>query len=148
MCILLCSVSCVVPVHNLSLLFKFLSMQRKFSYLFIISLLVLAACNNADKKHDRHKDEPTSQADSLMQDVMDGHDVGMAKYSKLGLMEKKIKASLDSIAKLPAKTREGLAPYKARLDSAAADLSYAMVAMDQWMEEFDMDSAKNDLQQR
>lgn len=127
---------------------KFLSMQYKFSYLFIISLVMLAACNNADKKQEGHTKEPKTQADSLMADVMDGHDIGMSKYGKLTAMEKKVQATLDSISKLPAKAREALAPYKAQLDSTARDLNYAITAMDKWMEEFDMDSAKNDMKQR
>lgn len=134
--------------EGVSLLFKFFSMQRKFSYLFIVALGLLFACNNAKKKQEGHTKEPKTQADSLMADVMDGHDVGMAKYGKLTAMEKKVKATLDSISKLPAKTREALAPYTAQLDSTAKDLRYAIFAMDQWMEEFDMDSAKNDMNKR
>jgi len=118
-----------------------------FAALFLFSFI---ACKNADKEdhsgHNTH--EPKTQADSLMSDVMDGHDVGMAKYGKLQAMEKKVKAALDSISKLPAKTREGLSVYKSRLDSLSADLSYALFAMDKWMEEFDMDSAKDDMQKR
>jgi hypothetical protein len=130
------------------LFFKNLSMQKIFGILSIFLLVVLVACKNADKKHEGHSEEPKTQADSLMADVMDGHDVGMAKYGKLTAMEKKVKATLDSISKLPAKAREALAPYKAQLDSTAKDLSYAIFAMDKWMEEFDMDSAKNDMKQR
>jgi hypothetical protein len=63
-------------------------------------------------------------------------------------MEKKVKAALDSIAKLPAKSKQDLAPYKVKLDSVAADLSYAIFAMDKWMEEFDMDSAKDNIEAR
>lgn len=114
-------------------------------------VLTLLACNN-EKKQDDHsghkKNEPKTQSDSLMADVMDGHNVGMAKYSKLQAMEKKVKAALDSIAKLPAKTKQDLAPYKAKLESVAADLSYAIFAMDKWMEEFDMDSAKDNIEAR
>lgn len=111
----------------------------------------ILACNN-EKNHEGHNshknNEPKNQADSLMADVMDGHDVGMAKYGKLQAMEKKVKATLDSIAKLPAKAQQELVPYKAKLDSAAADLSYAIFAMDKWMTEFDMDSAKDNMEAR
>lgn len=120
--------------------------------LLIAAMAVLAfmSCNNEKKEeHNGHgKHEPANRADSLMADVMDGHDAGMAKYGKLQAMEKKVKATLDSIAKLPAKAKQELAPYKARLDSAAADLSYALFAMDKWMEEFDMDSAKDNMEAR
>jgi tellurite resistance-related uncharacterized protein len=124
--------------------------MRTLFFLLICSALSIG-CNN-DKKHDDHtghtKKAPQTQEDSLMADVMDGHNVGMGKYNKLQAMEKKVKASLDSIGKLPAKAQQELAPYKAKLDSAAADLSYAIFAMDKWMEEFDMDSARNNLEVR
>lgn len=124
--------------------------MKKFAISFIV-LFMITACNN-EKKHDDHsghaKNEPKTRADSLMADVMDGHDAGMAKYGKLQAIEKKVKAALDSISKLPAKAKQELAPYKAKLDSTAADLSYAIFAMDKWMEEFKMDSAKDDMEAR
>lgn len=119
--------------------------------LSLLAFTLLMACKN-DKKEGVHnhtkKNVPQTQEDSLFADVMDGHDVGMAKYGKLGAMEKKVKAVLDSIGKLPAKAQTAAAPYKAQLDSLGKDLSYAIFAMDKWMEEFNMDSAKSDLQQR
>jgi hypothetical protein len=127
--------------------------MKKIFFLLATAGLFLASCNN-DKKdpeaghHNHGKNTPQNQEDSLMADVMDGHDAGMAKYGKLQTMEKKVKASLDSISKLPAKARQELAPYKAKLDSVAADLSYALFAMDKWMEEFDMDSAKDNIENR
>lgn len=126
--------------------------MRKLYLLLVASTLVAAtACNN-EKKHEEHtghkKEAPKNQEDSLMADVMDGHDVGMAKYGKLQAMEKKVRATLDSIGKLPLKAQQGLAPLKAKLDSAASDLSYAIFAMDKWMEEFKMDSAKEDIKAR
>ena len=124
-------------------------MKRILFSFTLVTLLI--ACNN-DKKHEDHsghgKKAPETQEDSLMAQVMDGHDVGMAKYGKLMAMEKKVKATIDSIGKLPLKAQKELAPLKVKLDSAAADLSYAIFAMDQWMEEFNMDSAKNDAELR
>jgi len=112
-----------------------------------LAVVVIIACKN-EKKNGHSGKEPQTQADSLMADVMDGHDVGMAKYGKLQAIEKKVRASIDSISNLPAKAQETLAPYKAKLDSAAADLSNAIFAMDKWMEEFNMDSAKDDMEKR
>lgn len=136
---------------GLSLQLKIEVMNKVYSLLLITALAVVVSCNNEKKQEDHTghgKNSPQTQEDSLMADVMDGHNVGMAKYSKLQAMEKKVKATLDSIGKLPAKAQQELAPYKAKLDSAAADLSYAIFAMDKWMEEFDMDSAKNNLEAR
>lgn len=115
-------------------------------------LILFTACNNSDRKQtgdNTHKtDEPKTQADSLMAAVMDGHDVGMAKYGKLNAMQKKVQEVLDSIAKLPARGQQAAAPYKAKLDAAAKDLTNALTAMDKWMEEFNMDSAVNNMEQR
>ena len=115
-----------------------------------IALILLTACNNNDKKQedDSNKEAPKTQADSLMDEVMDGHNVGMAKYSKLTDMEKKVKTVLDSISKLPAKAQIEVKGYKEKLDSLGKDLNYAIVAMDKWMEEFNMDSALNNMEQR
>lgn len=124
--------------------------MKKYILLFSIAALAFACNNNKEQgSHNGHsKEAPQTQEDSLMADVMDGHNVGMAKYGKLQAMEKKVKAVLDSIGKLPAKAQQELAPLKVRLDSTAADLRDAISAMDRWMEEFDMDSARNNLENR
>jgi hypothetical protein len=118
----------------------------------LLALIMFAACNNSDKKHDDHSGhtskEPKTAADSLMAEVMDGHDVGMAKMSKISNMQKEVQRVLDSIATLPAKAKQASLPLKAKLDAVAADLSYAEMAMNKWMNEFNMDSALNDMQVR
>lgn len=121
-------------------------------YIFPLILLIIAACNNADKKQEGNKDHttdvPKTQADSLMADIMDGHGVGMSKMGKISVMQKQVTRLLDSIATLPAKTRQAAAAYKNKLDSVAKDLSYAEMAMNKWMDEFNMDSAVNNLDER
>jgi hypothetical protein len=125
--------------------------MKKLLFPFL-TVAILAACNNSDKKHDEHDGhthtEPKTEADSLMAEVMDGHNVGMAKMSKIGTMQKEIKRVLDSIATLPAKAKQAAAPLKVKLDSLASDLSYAEMAMDKWMSEFNMDSAVNNIEER
>ena len=124
--------------------------MKKF-ILAAISILFLVACNNNsdNSKGMLGNDKaPKTQADSLMADVMDGHDVGMGKMSKISKMQNEITRVLDSIAKLPAKAQQAVAPYKAKLDSLKADLVAAEMAMDKWMTEFNMDSAVNNVQER
>ena len=103
----------------------------KKNILSFIIVIIAIACNNADKKQEGSSDHttkaPKTQADSLMNDVMDGH---------------------DSIAKLPVKAKYAAAPLKAKLDSLVADLSYAEKAMNKWMDEFNMDSAVNNIDKR
>lgn len=101
-----------------------------------IALIMLTACNNNDKKQegDGNKEGPKTQADSLMNDVMDGHNVGMAKYTKLNEMEKKVKAALDSISKLPAKAQQASMNYKVNLEGLGNSIRNAIISMDKWME--------------
>jgi hypothetical protein len=101
------------------------------------------ACNNSKKE-----DPLKTQADKLQQEVLDGHDVAMPKSMRIPDIETKVKAITDSLEKLPAKAKEAAAPYKAKLDELSKDLSYASMAMDKWMTEFDMDSFKSNMEQR
>ncbi len=127
-------------------------MKKVFIPLIVVFTIAIISCNNSDKKQEDHSghttDVPKTQADSLMADVMDGHNVGMAKMGKIRAMQNEVKKVLDSIATLPAKAQQAAAPLRAKLDSAAADLSNAEMAMDKWMTEFNMDSAINNIDER
>jgi hypothetical protein len=118
----------------------------------VASISILIACNNADKQHEGHQGHttgtPQTKEDSLYTDVMDGHNVGMAKMSKIRALQAEVKKVLDSIASLPARAQQAAAPFKTKLDSLTTDLSYAEMAMDKWMSEFKMDSAKNNIEER
>lgn len=118
-------------------------MKRLFLFVSIISLL--GACNNDDSAK---KDTATSTADSLQDEVVKIHDIAMPKSMKIPDVQKKVQGLLDSIGKLPAKAKEAAAPLKARLEEVKGELSYAETAMNMWMEELNLDSAKNDIQKR
>lgn len=113
---------------------------------FLFTIAIVSCNNNTEQDDPEARANP--QADSLMADVMDGHDVGMARMGKIRSMRAAVSRLLDSIQALPEKARNAAAPLKSRLDSVAADLNYAETAMDKWMSEFDMDSAKNNIQKR
>jgi hypothetical protein len=115
-----------------------------FAFAFAIGVL---ACNNS-KTEKNKKSESELMADSLMKEVEDGHNVGMAKMGRLTRAEQATRRILDSIQKLPAKARQAAQPLQVKLDSLQKDLSYAESAMNKWMNEFNMDSAVNDVQQR
>ena len=55
---------------------------------------------------------------------------------------------LDSISTLPAQQAKAAASYKQQLETLVSDLNYADFAMDKWMVEFNLDSAKDNLQLR
>lgn len=125
--------------------------MKKIVVLFLFGfVLCLFACNDSKTGHGGHEQNnvPKTQADSLMKEVEDGHNVGMAKMGRLTRAEQATRRLLDSIEKLPAKARQATIPLKAKLDSLQKDLSYAESAMNKWMNEFNMDSAINNAEER
>ena len=125
-------------------------MNIVFIAFIFLSAISIISCNDSKTTHSGHvkNNEPKTKADSLMNDVMDGHNIGMAKMGKLTRAEQRTRRLLDSIEKLPAKAREAAVPLKVKLDSLQKDLSYAEFAMNKWMEEFNMDSALNNVEER
>lgn len=113
-------------------------------------LITTIACNNdkASGTNNRKKETLKTPADSLMHEVMEGHDAVMPKMSKVRTAQKKAQQMIDSIAKLPAKAQSAVTALKTRLDSLVNELNYADFAMDKWMSEFNMDSAVSNMQER
>ncbi len=126
-------------------------MKRLYFLLLNTLLIAFVACNN-DKNHEGHsghkKNPQQNRADSLMAEVMDGHDAVMPKMGKVRGAQKEAQRLIDSIAALPAKAQAEAASLKAKLEELVKDLGYADFAMDKWMTEFDMDSAKDNEEQR
>jgi hypothetical protein len=120
----------------------------------VIALLGIAftACNSSGEKSkptpDSTTENPKTPADSLMSDVLEGHDASMSKMGKLDAMQQEVQKVLDSIAKLPGKTKTMLAPYKTKMERALEDLKSAKSEMEIWMDTFNMDSALNNMEQR
>ena len=125
---------------------KILTMHKVFSLLATGLILSFTACNN-DSSNSKPKDD-TATADSLQDEVVKIHDIAMPKSMKIPDVQKKVQGLLDSIGKLPAKAKEAAAPLKAKLEEVKGELSYAESAMDTWMQELNLDSAKNDIQKR
>ncbi|GAB3420129.1 hypothetical protein GCM10027516_16300 [Niabella aquatica] len=95
------------------------------------------ACNNSGSENN---ERAKTLSDSLLQQVLEGHDVVMPKMMKLQRLQKEAAAEMDSLKKLPGNA------HKARialLDSTIKNLAYADVAMNEWMEGFRYDSLKN-----
>jgi hypothetical protein len=106
----------------------------------ILGVCLCIACNNAEKKTVAEK----TPADSLMHEVMEGHDAVMPKMSKVRGAQKKAQQMLDSLSALSSKASDAAAPLKVKLQQLINELNYADFAMDKWMNEFNMDSAVND----
>lgn len=124
----------------------------KVIQIFVIAFftITISACNSVENKHNGHlqTNEPKTKADSLLRDVDDDHITAMAKMGRLTRAEQTTRRLLDSIAKLTAKGRQAAEQIKVKLDSLQKELSYAEFAMNKWMNEFNMDSSVNNVQER
>jgi hypothetical protein len=89
-----------------------------------------------------------SQADSLYKEVIDGHNVGMEGWMNIENRKKGIQHLLDSISTLPEKAKTEASQLKDKLSAAAGDLQVAYDEMDKWMPTLNLDSAKDNLEQR
>jgi Na+/phosphate symporter len=124
-----------------------------FMFKFLIPVLFTAiisivACKNSDKENVANPAASSTLTDSLEKEVMDGHNVGMAKYGKLKGALNATQKLLDSIAKLPAKSRELISGSQKKLEKLAEELNSAISGMDKWMDEYNMDSAVNNAELR
>ena len=100
--------------------------MKKIVFCALVPAVIFAmSCGNDGGQITRSK----TQLDSLLDDVLEGHNIGMAKLGKLTRAEQTTKRLLDSIAKLPEKARKAAEPLKVKLDSLKNDLSYAEFAM-------------------
>ncbi len=83
-----------------------------------------------------------------MHEVMEQHDKGMAKMSKINRAKENIQHVLDSISKLPANLQKASLQYRMQLDSAFNRLNFANYAMEKWMNEFNMDTLKENAEEQ
>lgn len=131
-----------------SSLIKF--MKQLFLASLATAVFFFTACKNADKKgEDKVSGKSLEKtADSLYQQVIDIHNEGMAGWMKIEKKQEMIKHLLDSVEALPAKMKAGASPFKDKLKEAAGNLTTAYDEMDKWMPTLNLDSAKDDLEQR
>lgn len=116
----------------------------RIATLFVAGFLWIA-CNDVQKsdaegRKDGFSQTPKTKEDSLYHEVMEGHDVGMAKMGQLKGALKQVQQALDSVHKLPAAKQNK--QYLQVLTSVQEDLNYAETSMNKWMEDFSIDSGK------
>jgi hypothetical protein len=121
-------------------------MKKRCAILFLFAVTIMTACNNSAEI--KNNEVTKTKADSLLDEVDDGHAVAMGKMGKLNRTQQQVSRLIDSISKLPAKAREAAAPYKTKLENLQEELRTADVNMNQWMESFNMDSAVNNTEER
>lgn len=105
--------------------------------IFVFFTYLLVACNAPASNN---AESENSVADSLLQQVLDGHDVAMPKMMKLERLQKQARAEIDSLKKVTGKAN---AARIALLDSIIKSLSFADVSMNEWMGGFKYDSLKD-----
>jgi hypothetical protein len=125
-------------------------MKSKLLVFLIFSAVLLGCQSASENQHEGHNGHgktnvPKTPADSLYTQVMDIHDQVMPKMGKIRGAQKQAQQLLDSLSSLPAKQAKTVAPYKQQLETLISDLNYADFAMDKWMVEFNLDSAKDNL---
>lgn len=106
---------------------------------------LFAGCNSTG---DTGKQTVKTRADSLMDEVMKNHNIGMAKMDKIDEVQKRVQQSIDSISKLSILLQKKSKAYKIQLDSMLGRLKLANEAMENWMNEFNMDSSLNNMDER
>jgi hypothetical protein len=125
-----------------------MDMKKKLFTLFFLA--GLASCKNAPKQEQERTDgfNPVlkTREDSLFHDVMEGHDMGMARMGKISRYLSQVQKALDSLNKLPASKVD--TKYQQFLIDLQKELNYADYGMNTWMEEFKVDSAKGEKEKR
>ena len=112
----------------------------------IIFLLISCKSSNSSDNNDRQAKE--SASDSLMHEILKQHDVGMSKMNKISITKKRVQQALDSIAKLPTDLQKKSVQYRMQLDSTFNWLTFADRHMETWMNEFNMDSLKDNKEEQ
>ena len=114
----------------------------KFVAQFVFVLLFIG-CNSSNTSTENNNKITESASDSLMHEILRQHDIGMAKMNKISEAKNRIQHSLDSISKLPVDLQKKSVQYRMGLDSAFNRLTFADSHMETWMNEFNMDSLKD-----
>lgn len=125
-------------------------MRNLFLIVFAVSALMMACTDAAESDADKRKDgfsaAPQTREDSLYHEVMEGHDIGMAKIGQVKKYLNQVKHLRDSVGKLPASKVDET--YQQNLMDMEEDLNYADYSMFTWMEEFKADTLKDNKEQR
>jgi hypothetical protein len=121
--------------------------MRSLFFLFL-SFFLANACRDAEEsetvsRKNGYTPVLKNREDSLQQDVLQGHDEAMAKMSKLSKQLTKVQWKIDSLGP----SRSASTSYK-QWAGLKEDLLSAEFGMNQWMEEFRLDSFREDREKR
>ncbi|MBO9563135.1 MAG: viral A-type inclusion protein [Niastella sp.] len=119
-------------------------MHKRIKLFIVIAVLFATACNDQatdTPRKNAYSDKPVSKADSLRQEVMEGHDVGMAKIIYIRRYSAQIQLKLDSLNKLPPKQQDK--QYQQTLVALHQALQNADKGMSTWMDKYKDDTLKD-----
>ena len=111
-------------------------------------IFLLISCNSSNTSNNNARQAAESPSDSLMHEILKQHDLGMAKMNKISTTKNRIQQALDSIAKLPTDLQKKSVQYRMQLDSTFNWLTFADRHMETWMNEFNMDSLKDNKEEQ
>lgn len=115
----------------------------KIKILLVALTAIAIACNDTGTKDTLDK---KAKADSLQNEVIEGHDIGMAKMPKLRRTRDAVDHKLDSLRSVPAVKIDSA--YTQELQQVRNLLIDAEGHMNNWMENFKLDSANDNLDVR
>ena len=113
-----------------------------------VFVLLFISCNNSNTSTKNNSKTTESESDSLMHEILRQHDIGMAKMNKISDAKLRIQHNLDSISKLPFDLQKKSVQYRMELDSVFNRLTFADSHMETWMNEFNMDSLKENQEEQ
>jgi hypothetical protein len=114
----------------------------------VLLIFLVIGCNSSNTTTNDNNKTTESTSDSLMHEVLKQHDLGMAKANKITEAKKRIQHALDSIAQLPYDVQKKSTQYQRGLDSAFNWLTVVDGYMETWMNEFNMDSLKDNKEEQ
>lgn len=119
--------------------------MKTFFYLFLLIILASCAGNSTEERKDGFSHTAKNPEDSLFQDVMDQHDEAMAKMGRIASSRKQIDAKIDSLKKVKSSANESVGK---KYEEIGAELKKAEDEMNNWMTEFSIDSAQDNIERR
>lgn len=106
----------------------------------IIGVMIVLSCNNSSSSGSSEREHnasiPKTLSDTLYKEVMEGHDIGMAKMGEIARYQKLVEQKRDSLQTINSKK-----DLQILLDSVLWDLSAAEEWMSRWMQDFEPDKA-------
>ena len=124
-----------------------LGIMKNIILLTAILLAIVSCSDNAPAagRTNGFTPELKTAEDSLFQSVMDDHDAAMAKMGKLAGLKKQVSQKADSLVKAGTKANDAMI---SSLQSLGGRLKSSEDKMNEWMDGFSLDSAKEDAGKR